>query len=156
MKARHKAMTEEMKIRLMESRDVEAVECLEKQCFSDPWSGKLLLEGLNSKWDTFWVAVLDDTVIGYSNLRVLSDEGELEPIAVGADHTRLGIGSRLMEAMEDFAAQNQVKAVTLEVRSQNTAALKLYKSYGFEEAGVRRRYYHDPEDDAVIMWQYRS
>ena len=47
MKARHKAMTEEMKIRLMESRDVEAVECLEKQCFSDPWSGKLLLEGLN-------------------------------------------------------------------------------------------------------------
>ena len=53
-------MTEEMKIRLMESRDVEAVECLEKQCFSDPWSGKLLLEGLNSKWDTFWVAVLDE------------------------------------------------------------------------------------------------
>ena len=138
-------MTEEMKIRLMESRDVEAVECLEKQCFSDPWSGKLLLEGLNSKWDTFWVAVLDDTVIGYSNLRVLSDEGELERIAVAPDHRRLGIGRKLMEAMEDFAAQNQVKAVTLEVRSQNTAALKLYKSYGFEEAGVRRRYYHDPE-----------
>lgn len=53
--------------------------------------------------DTFWVAVLDDTVIGYSNLRVLSDEGELERIAVAPDYRRLGIGRKLMEAMEDFA-----------------------------------------------------
>ena len=91
VKARHKAMTEEIKIRLMESRDVEDVECLEKQCFSDPWSGKLLLEGLNCKWDTFWVAFLDDTVIGYSNLRVLSDEGELERIAVAQIIEDLGL-----------------------------------------------------------------
>lgn len=74
--------------------------------------------------DTFWVAVLDDTVIGYSNLRVLSDEGELERIAVAPDYRRLGIGRKLMEAMEDFAVQNQVKAVTLEVRSQNMACIK--------------------------------
>ena len=149
-------MTGEIKIRPMESQDIEAVGQLEKQCFSDPWSEKLLMDGLNSKWDTFWVAVLDDAVIGYSNLRVLSGEGELERIAVAPDQRRLGIGRKLMEAMEDFATQNQVKAVTLEVRSQNTAALNLYKSYGFEEAGIRIRYYHDPEDDAVIMWQYRS
>ena len=149
-------MTGEIKIRPMESQDIEAVGQLEKQCFSDTWSEKLLMDGLNSKWDTFWVAVLDDAVIGYSNLRVLSGEGELERIAVAQDQRRLGIGRKLMEAMEDFATQNQVKAVTLEVRSQNTAALNLYKSYGFEEAGIRRRYYHDPEDDAVIMWQYRS
>lgn len=70
-------MTGEIKIRPMESQDIEAVGQLEKQCFSDPWSEKLLMDGLNSKWDTFWVAVLDDAVIGYSNLRVLSDEGEL-------------------------------------------------------------------------------
>ena len=75
-------MTGEIKIRPMESQDIEAVGHLENQCFSDPWSEKLLMDGLNSKWDTFWVAVLDDAVIGYSNLRVLSGEGELERIAV--------------------------------------------------------------------------
>lgn len=148
-------MEEEVKIRFMEERDLEAVGELEKQCFSDPWSVKLLQDGMESQWDTFWVALVEENVIGYSNLRVLSDEGELERIAVDAKWRRLGVGRKLMEAMENFAENHQVSAVTLEVRSQNTAARRLYESYGFQEAGIRKRYYRNPDDDAVIMWQYR-
>ena len=146
---------EEVKIRVMEERDLGAVAELEKQCFSDPWSVKLLQDGMESQWDTFWVALVEENVIGYSNLRVLSDEGELERIAVDAKWRRLGVGRKLMEAMENFAENHQVSAVTLEVRSQNTAARRLYESYGFQEAGIRKRYYRNPDDDAVIMWQYR-
>lgn len=86
-------------IRLMEEKDVEQVEELEKQCFSVPWSENILKDGLTGRFDTYLVWEKDGIVAGYCALRVLADEGEIQRIAVLPSWRRHGIAKSLMEAM---------------------------------------------------------
>lgn len=144
-----------MKIRLMERRDLDPVAGLEEVSFSEPWSWRLLEEGLSCPWDTYWVAEEEEDVIGYAALRILAGEGEIQRIAVHPSYRRQGVGKKLMEEMTSFATNQGVGDITLEVRAGNQAALSLYKSYGFSEEGIRKRYYRNPEEDAVIMWRRR-
>jgi len=144
-----------MKIRLMERRDLGPVAGLEEVSFSEPWSRRLLEEGLSCPWDTYWVAEEEEDVIGYAALRILAGEGEIQRIAVHPSCRRQGVGKKLMEEMTSFATNQGVGDITLEVRAGNQAALSLYKSYGFSEEGIRKRYYRNPEEDAVIMWRRR-
>lgn len=142
-------------IRMMKHSDLASAADLEKLSFSEPWSLRLLEEGLSSPWDTYWVAEEQGHIIGYANLRVLAGEGEIQRIAVHPEYRRRGIGKKLMEEMTSFATKQGVGDITLEVRAGNQAAICLYKSYGFSEEGIRKRYYHNPEEDAVIMWRRR-
>ena len=86
-------------IRLMEEKDVEQVEELEKQCFSVPWSENILKDGLTGRFDIYLVWEKDGIVAGYCALRVLADEGEIQRIAVLPSWRRHGIAKSLMEAM---------------------------------------------------------
>lgn len=140
--------------RRMEEQDLEIVERLEKGSFSDAWSMTLLRAGLSSRWDTFFVAECQGQVCGYGALRVLAGEGEIQRIAVFPEYRRLGIGRELMEAMVAFSCEQGAPEMTLEVRSGNVAAIGLYKSYGFVEEGLRKGYYHNPTEDALIMWRH--
>lgn len=140
-------------IRLMSTEDLEQVAELEKICFSESWSYAILESGLNSDYDRFYVFEQDERILGYCNLRVLCGEGEIERICVHPDVRRFGIGRKLMEAMDMFARDNQVTAMTLEVRESNLAAQKLYESFGFLAEAVRKNYYHNPTEHAVIMWR---
>ncbi len=141
--------------RMMEAGDLEIVEKLEQSSFSDPWSAKLLQEALDSKWDTLFVAEYHGQVCGYAALRVLAGEGEIQRIAVFPEYRRMGIGRELMEAMVAFSCGQGAEDMTLEVRAGNTAAIGLYKSYGFAKEGLRKGYYHNPVEDALIMWRRR-
>ena len=129
-------------IRLMEEKDVEQVEELEKQCFSVPWSENILKDGLTGRFDTYLVWEKDGIVAGYCALRVLADEGEIQRIAVLPSWRRHGIAKSLMEAM------------SLEVRESNTGARKLYENYGFIQEAVRKNYYENPVENACIMWKH--
>ena len=142
--------------RNMTVEDLEQVECLERICFSDAWSEKLLRDSLESRWDTLFVAEYQGQVCGYAALRVLAGEGEIQRIAVLPEYRRLGIGKQLMEAMVAFSSEQGAEDMTLEVRAGNVAAIGLYKSYGFAEEGLRKAYYHEPVEDALIMWRRRS
>lgn len=140
-------------IRMMEEGDLEEAAKLEAMCFLEPWSLKLLKDSFQGPWDTLFVAEKQDELCGYMALRILAGEGELQRIAVYPEYRRQGIASKLMEKMDIFFRANGVGDATLEVRAGNQAALNLYKSYGFAEEGIRKGYYRNPTEDAVIMWR---
>lgn len=136
----------------MEERDLPLVAELEKACFTESWSYRTLEAGIHSPFDVYFVLEQDGRILGYANLRILAGEGEIQRIAVWPDCRRLGAGRKLMDAMVAHARECQAYAVTLEVRESNLAARNLYESYGFAAEAVRRGYYHNPMEDAILMW----
>lgn len=140
-------------IRRMTAADLEAVAELEKCCFSENWSWKLLEAGLYSEYDEYYVFEQEGRILGYCNLRILAGEGEIQRIAVLPACRQMGIGRKMMEVMEASVRAQQVHAVTLEMRESNTAARNLYESFGFTAEAVRKGYYRNPTEDALIMWK---
>ncbi|WP_252198166.1 ribosomal protein S18-alanine N-acetyltransferase [Clostridium sp. MCC353] len=138
-------------IRRMEKRDIEQVEELEMACFSVPWSKELLVQGLDSRLDRYFVLEEDGILAGYCVLRVIADEGEIQRIAVHPGMRRRGLGKKLMDAMVMSARESDVSELILEVRAGNLGAVSLYKSYGFQKEGERKHYYTDPIEDAWLM-----
>ena len=109
---------------------------------------------LRGELDDVWLLKeTDGTLVGYINYRFLAGEGELMRIAVHPDKRGAGAGRKLMEQMEQDACEQGIEAITLEVREHNASAIHLYQSFGFQAEAVRKNYYHNPTEDAVIMWQ---
>ena len=141
-------------LRAMTADDLPAVERIEQTCFSDAWSEKLLSDMLESEWDEAWVLTdTDGTRIGYANFRFLAGEGELMRIAVLPEHRGCGESKKLMDRLEISAKEKEAPDLTLEVRAGNTPAINLYISYGFQAEAVRKNYYQNPVEDALIMWR---
>ena len=92
-----------------------------------------------------------DNIAGYGILRLLGPEAEIENICVSTDLRKKGIGECLMRHMIDTARANLASTIYLEVRAQNEAAKALYRKMGFENSYIRKGYYRDPMDDAIIM-----
>lgn len=145
--------TEHMELRLMTEGDVAQVTALEQVCFSDAWSEKLVADLLDSSYDEAWVLSCENgEIAGYINLRFLAGEGELMRIAVRPEYRGLGLSKLLMDRMMQSAREQDAPELTLEVRAGNEAAIGLYQSYGFISEAVRKGYYHNPTEDALIMW----
>lgn len=145
--------TEHIVLRPMTEGDVAQVTALEQACFSDAWSEKLVADLLDSSYDEAWVLVCeDDEIAGYINIRFLAGEGELMRIAVKPEFRGLGLSRILMDRMIRSAREQEAPELTLEVRAGNEAAIGLYRSYGFASEAVRKGYYHNPTEDALIMW----
>ncbi|MCI9164233.1 MAG: ribosomal protein S18-alanine N-acetyltransferase [Lachnospiraceae bacterium] len=140
-------------IRRMEPRDLEEVAGLEQVCFTENWSYRLLEAGIHSPYDLYFVWEQEGRVWGYCCLRLLAGEGEIQRIAVLPEYRRLGVGRKMMEAMVNHAIRDRAYAISLEVRAGNLAARKLYESFGFAAEAVRKGYYHNPPEDALIMWR---
>lgn len=138
--------------RKMTADDVTALIKIENICFTDPWSENMVADLVDSTWDEVWVLESDGIVIGYINYRFIAGEGELMRIAVLPELRGHGLSRKLMDIMTEDAGKNDVSDITLEVRAGNTPAIGLYKSYGFKEEAVRKGYYHNPTEDATIMW----
>lgn len=136
---------------------LRAVAAIEKQCFSDPWTLPMIEESLGTGLDVYLLLVEEGAasiVAGYCVFRVIAGEGELFRIAVAPDRRGLGYGKKLMDGMVDYSRENGVLAITLEVREGNLTARNLYKSYGFVEESIRKNYYREPVENAVIMWKH--
>lgn len=140
-------------IRRMAPADLEQVADLERQCFAQNWSYGLLEAGLHSAYDWYYVFVQEERILGYCNLRILAGEGEVQRIAVLPRYRRLGVARKMMETMVTCARDGQVSAVSLEVRQSNLPARNLYESFGFRAEAVRKGYYRNPAEDALIMWK---
>lgn len=140
-------------IRWMDEKDLDAVAEIEKLSFSVPWSKRLLEQGLFSDLDYFLIVELEGRVAGYLNFRILAGEGEIERVAVHPQMRGRGFGRKLMEAMAEFSALKGVTDMTLDVRAGNKRAINLYESCGFVKEAVRKDYYRQPTEDALIMWR---
>ena len=139
-------------IALMTYDDVPQVAAIERQCFPDPWSERMLREHLDNQCAAALVARGEDgTILGYGGLLVAADEGYITNIAVRPEYRRQGIAADILGVFENFARGNRLAFLTLEVRSSNAAARSLYEKLGYVQAGVRRNYYEHPREDAIIM-----
>lgn len=135
------------------SRFIESVASIESQCFSDPWSLDMIGESLNTGLDKYFLLVERGEAAGYCVFRVIAGEGELFRIGVLPAYRGLGYGKKLMDGLVEYSRENGVSAISLEVRESNRPARNLYKSYGFEEESIRRDYYRNPVESAIILWK---
>ena len=135
----------------MDLRHVPEVAALEKQCFSLPWTERMIREELSNPLAMYWAAEADGRLVGYAGLQLVVGEGYINNIAVDPACRRQGIAAQLLETLLVYAAERLASFVTLEVRVSNAAAIALYTRFGFASAGIRRGYYHKPTEDALLM-----
>lgn len=145
-----------MILRRASAADIDRIAEMEKICFpEDPWSREMVaaeFSGLNPT--RYYAAEEDGQLIAYAGIWIIPPEGYITNVAVHPDCRRKGIGSGVLQKLIEEASSEGVTDVTLEVRVSNAPAIALYKSFGFEEAGIRPHYYQDRED-ALIMWLHQ-
>jgi ribosomal-protein-alanine N-acetyltransferase len=136
----------------MTSRDLDDVLVVEHLSFTLPWSKRMFEDELSNPQAHYLVLELGEHVIGYGGFWKILDEGHITNIAVHRDFRGKSYGKKLLKALLEHARNLGIHALTLEVRVSNAAAIALYEGFGFEKAGVRKRYYADNQEDALIMW----
>ena len=135
----------------MAEEDISALAQLERECFSDPWSEKALTEELSNPNAVFRVALIDGEVAGYVGMLHVLDEGDICNVAVFDRFRRKGVASALIQNLVDYGVENQLSFITLEVRESNIGAQKFYETMGFETIGVRKNFYDNPKEHAILM-----
>ncbi|RYG26319.1 ribosomal-protein-alanine N-acetyltransferase [bacterium] len=127
---------------------------IERQVNGSPWSEKSFRNEIDHPHGIFRVAIEGGQVVGYGGLWLVIDEAHVTNVAIAPTHQRQGIGRRLMVQLLEAAKSAGMICATLEVRAGNGPALHLYESLGFERTAVRRGYYPDNKEDAVVMWRH--
>lgn len=142
------------RIRLAERRDLSDILVIENQQFPEPWSRSMMLDEItNSENRRYSVAEENGVVIGYLGLMfVLKDELHINSIGTRPGHEGRGVATSLLDEAWAEVSSRGVARATLEVAVSNTRALELYYRYGFAPVGVRKNYYQQTHEDALILW----
>jgi ribosomal-protein-alanine N-acetyltransferase len=140
-----------MTITAMCEKHLDAVAAIEADVFSDPWSRSMFIQDITADHAYCYVAVEDDAVIGYVDAWFVGDECTVNRIAFSKKYQRRGNGSQLLLYVMHEAMCRGGKTFFLEVRASNTAARHFYEKAGFRKAGLRKAYYSDTREDAVLM-----
>ena len=146
---------EALKVRPALRGDLDRIAGIEQASFADPWTFDALATALGLAHVRFLVAEqgggAGSRVVGYVVALVMGDEGEIADIAVDPSARRTGVGGLLLAQVEAEMARCGVRALYLEVRESNVAAIGLYRARGFEAVGRRRAYYRHPVEDALVL-----
>lgn len=142
-----------IQIREMLLADVEQVYAIEKSIFSIPWSKESFESSIKGKDTLFIVAEKEGKISGYIGMYLLGEEADISNVAVAKEHRRQHIAHQMLEFILIEAKKRGVCNVTLEVRETNVTAICLYENIGFCEAGIRKNYYKEPIENALIMWK---
>lgn len=144
----------ELVIRKAVEDDILEMAELEKVCFASPWSYESIRHDIcENKLSFYLVAELAGKVVGYVGIWNIIDEGNITNVAVSPVYRRQHIASILIDTLIQVTNQAGIKKHSLEVRASNIPAQELYKKFGFVEAGLRKGYYEDNKEDAIIMWR---
>ncbi len=144
-------MASETIIRRMTMADVDGVAAVEAATFPTPWSREAFVSEMKNVAARYLVAEKDGRIIGYAGAWIIIDESHITNIAVLKEERGQGIGRRLTEGLMQYLSNLGAAYATLEVRKSNEVAQNLYVSLGFIKLGVRKRYYEDNGEDALIM-----
>lgn len=137
----------------MRRRHIRGVVAIEKQVYPRPWTPALFASELTEESTrSYFVARIGHKVVGYAGLICYGDEAHVTTIAVDPAYQRHKIGSRLLYELIRISIERGAFAVSLEVRVSNWAAQRLYSRFGFRPVGVRRNYYVEVNEDALVMW----
>jgi len=146
--------TEEFKIVPMTLDDLDDVLEVEKHCFTTPWSRFAFVNELrNQELCHYFVAKYGSRTIAYAGMWIVLDEAHVTNIGVLPEFRGFGLGELLMTTLIATSKKLGVTRMTLEVRKSNYIAQNLYTKLGFKPCGIRREYYMDDKEDAVIMWK---
>ncbi len=147
-------MVFEVSLERMTLDDLDGVMTVEQTAFVTPWSRRAFVTELTENaYSYYLVAKLDGQVVGYGGMWLILDEAHVTNIAVHSRHRGKGIGERLMLELMAAAKAHGCRRMTLEVRRSNLPAQNLYMKLGFEARGVRKGYYTDTREDAIVMWK---
>ncbi len=138
----------------MRRRHLRAVLGIEERTSSTPWSLGLFLAEARREERVYLVARSGHRVVGFAGLLFALTDGHVTTIAVDPEHQGGRIGTRLLLVLVRRAIERGAEAVTLEVRASNQPAQALYRRFGFAPAGVRKGYYRDPVEDALVLWAH--
>jgi len=151
-RVRHQATAHDpVRLRALEPRDVHTVAQIEREVFSDPWPESFFHSELSQPVVFARVAEKEGRIVGYSLAWLGAGEGHLGNLAVVPGERRRGIARRLLVELLEEARARSVASLTLEVRVANFPAQALYRAFGFRLAGLRRGYYRDTGEDALLM-----
>jgi [ribosomal protein S18]-alanine N-acetyltransferase len=145
-------VTLDLDIRRLTYADLPQVIAIERRAFPTPWSLAMFVLELSKPSGISLAALIDGRIVGYLVCSRYDTVWHLMNIAVDDRLLRQGIATTLLERLFDMADKPN-EQYTLEVRTSNDAAIRLYERFGFRAAGRRRAYYHDNREDALIMWR---
>jgi ribosomal-protein-alanine N-acetyltransferase len=143
-----------VELRTLELRDLSAIETIERVSYPTPWS-RSMFAGELAKPSSISLGAFgaDGELVGYVIISRYVDAWHVMNIAVAPEWRRRGIASTLLERLFEVTASDERRGYTLEVRVSNTGAIRLYERLGFHGRGIRRAYYTDNREDALIMWR---
>ncbi|WP_113927133.1 ribosomal protein S18-alanine N-acetyltransferase [Bacillus sp. P14.5] len=140
-------------IRLMSVEDLEDIMEVERESFTIPWTRDAFQNEIETNHFATYI-VLEDKgrVIGYCGVWIIVDEAHITNIAVLPSYRGQGLGDKLLKSMIEIAKEMGARTMTLEVRVSNSPAQSLYRKFGFMDGGIRKSYYSDNQEDALVMW----
>ena len=144
-----------IEFRKLKLRDLNAIEEIERTSYPTPWS-RSMFAGELAKPSSICLGAVEadkDELVGYLIISRYVDAWHVMNIAIAPEYRRRGIARSLMERLFEVTARDARRGYTLEVRVSNEAAIRLYEELGFKARGVRRGYYTDNREDALIMWK---
>ncbi len=155
MAVRAEPIPEELEVRIvpMRRRHLRSVLRIEAQVYPRPWSLALFMSELGLRSSRCYVvARVGGSVVGYAGLMLTGDDAHVTTIAVDPDWQRHKIGTRLLAFMAHESLRRGARNLTLEVRVSNEPAQAMYRQFGFKPAGIRKGYYQETNEDALVMW----
>jgi ribosomal-protein-alanine N-acetyltransferase len=141
------------RIRPLELYDLDGIESIEQRAYSTPWSRSMFASELAKPTSICLGAFEGDELVGYVINSRYVDAWHVMNVAVDPDRQRRGVASALLHRLFELTADDERRGYTLEVRVSNDGAIRLYERLGFEARGIRRGYYTDNREDALIMWR---
>ena len=145
--------TRGLDIQRLDLDDVAAIEEIERRSMLAPWSRMMFVSEIVKPTSICLGAFVDDALIAYVIVSRYVDAWHVMNLVVAPEHRRQGIATRLLATLFDLTGEDNRRGFTLEVRVSNDAAIELYESLGFRGQGIRRGYYTDNREDALIMWR---
>jgi [ribosomal protein S18]-alanine N-acetyltransferase len=135
--------------------DLDEILAIEVASFTSPWTREMYLAELDNVGVSFCYTARDDSgkILGFCSFWRVRGELHINNLAVAPEHRRRGVATALLGFVLNEAQKLAVRRATLEVRRSNDAARHLYERFGFAAAGVRRAYYSNPVEDAIVLWR---
>jgi ribosomal-protein-alanine N-acetyltransferase len=142
-----------IEIRRLQLRDLSAIDEIERSAYPTPWSRSMFAGELAKPSSICLGAFAEERLVGYLIVSRYVDAWHVMNVAVAPDRQRRGIATLLLGRLFELTSEDDRRGYTLEVRVSNAGAISLYERLGFEPRGVRRGYYTDNREDALIMWR---
>jgi ribosomal-protein-alanine N-acetyltransferase len=142
-----------IEIRRLGLTDIDAIESIEKRAYRTPWSRSMFASELAKPTSICLGAFEGEQLVGYVVNSRYVDAWHIMNVAVDPDFQRRGIATQLLERVFELTEDDDRRGYTLEVRVSNADAIRLYEKLGFDSRGIRRGYYTDNREDALIMWR---